>query len=58
MWYTFGINHITHPEDWPIMPADMAFFCLKPVGFFNRNSAVDVAPPSSAQCHRDSRSDL
>lgn len=57
VWYTFGINHITRPEDWPIMPADVVSFWLKPVGFFDRNPAVDVAPPP-AQCHRDSRSDL
>ncbi|KLO32512.1 primary-amine oxidase [Mycobacterium haemophilum] len=58
VWYTFGINHVTRPEDWPIMPADVVSFWLKPVGFFDRNPAVDVDPPPPAQCHRDSSSDL
>ena len=42
LWYVFGINHITRPEDWPVMPADTVSFWLKPVGFFDRNPALDV----------------
>jgi primary-amine oxidase len=44
LWYVFGINHITRPEDWPVMPADTVSFWLKPAGFFERNPALDVPP--------------
>jgi primary-amine oxidase len=47
LWYVFGIHHITRPEDWPVMPADCVSFWLKPFGFFDRNPALDVAPPSA-----------
>ncbi|WP_298440992.1 primary-amine oxidase [Gordonia sp. (in: high G+C Gram-positive bacteria)] len=52
LWYTFGIHHITRPEDWPIMPADIVSFWLKPFGFFDRNPSLDVAPspPKSSSC--------
>jgi Copper amine oxidase, enzyme domain len=29
-------------EDWPVMPVDTTSFWLKPVGFFDRNAALDV----------------
>jgi primary-amine oxidase len=32
------------------MPVDTISFWLKPVGFFDRNPALDV-PPSHAACH-------
>ncbi|RPA65620.1 primary-amine oxidase [Gordonia oryzae] len=51
LWYVFGIHHITRPEDWPVMPADMVSFWLKPFGFFDRNPALDVEPSPSAHCH-------
>jgi primary-amine oxidase len=44
LWYVFGINHLTRPEDWPVMPVDVVSFWLKPVGFFDRNPALDVPP--------------
>jgi primary-amine oxidase len=44
IWYTFGIHHITRPEEWPVMPADIVSFWLKPVGFFDRNPSLDVQP--------------
>ena len=50
LWYVFGINHITRPEEWPIMSVDVVSFWLKPVGFFDRNPALDV-PPSGHACH-------
>ena len=49
LWYTFGIHHITRPEEWPVMPADIVSFWLKPVGFFDRNPSLDVQP-SPAHC--------
>ena len=44
LWYVFGIHHVTRPEDWPVMPVDPVSFWLKPVGFFDRSPALDVAP--------------
>ena len=54
LWYVFGIHHITRPEDWPVMPADVVSFWLKPFGFFDRNPALDVPPnmpKHGATCH-------
>ncbi len=51
LWYTFGIHHIPRPEEWPIMAVDSASFWLKPVGFFDRNPALDVAATPPAACH-------
>ncbi|MBJ8346663.1 primary-amine oxidase [Antrihabitans sp. YC2-6] len=53
VWYVFGIHHITRPEDWPIMPVDTVNFWLKPVGFFDRNPSIDVAPSPPKACHAD-----
>jgi primary-amine oxidase len=44
LWYVFGINHVTRPEEWPVMPVDRVSFWLKPDGFFDRNPALDVPP--------------
>ena len=46
VWYTFGHHHVPRPEDWPVMPVTLIGFSLKPVGFFERNPALDVPPPS------------
>jgi primary-amine oxidase len=45
VWYTFGHHHVPRPEDWPVMPVATIGFQLKPVGFFERNPALDVPPP-------------
>ena len=45
LWYTFGHHHVPRPEDWPVMPVARIGFSLQPVGFFDRNPALDVAPP-------------
>ena len=50
LWYVFGIHHITRPEDWPVMPSDIVSFWLKPVGFFDRNPAIDVPATESDHC--------
>ena len=53
LWYTFGSHHLPRPEDWPVMPTASIGFMLKPVGFFDRNPALDVPPPTSHEgnCH-------
>ena len=50
VWYTFGAHHVVRPEDWPVMPVSYIGFMLKPVGFFDRNPALDV-PRSPPACH-------
>jgi primary-amine oxidase len=46
VWHTFGVTHVPRPEDWPVMPVEHCGFMLVPVGFFDRNPALDVAPPT------------
>jgi primary-amine oxidase len=50
VWYTMVHHHVPRPEDWPVMPVVRIGFQLRPVGFFDRNPALDVpAPPPT--CH-------
>ena len=44
LWHTFGLTHVPRPEDWPVMPVEYCGFSLVPVGFFERNPALDVPP--------------
>jgi len=48
VWYTMIHNHVPRLEDWPVMPVGYIGFMLKPVGFFDRNPALDV-PPTEAK---------
>jgi len=43
MWYTFGVTHIPHPEEWPVMNAHHTGFSLVPVNFFSQNPGMWVA---------------
>jgi primary-amine oxidase len=52
LWYVFGLHHVTRPEDWPVMPADIVSFWLKPFGFFDRNPGLDVPPGEHHHGHR------
>jgi primary-amine oxidase len=45
LWYSFGVTHVPRPEDWPVMPVELTGFLLQPVGFFDRNPAIDLPPP-------------
>jgi primary-amine oxidase len=45
LWHTFGVTHVPRPEDWPVMPEEHCGFLLVPVGFFDRNPALDVPAP-------------
>ena len=55
LWFTCGSNHVARPEDWPVMPVEHAGFHLRPVGFFDRNPALDVPPQDrinpNGHCH-------
>ena len=51
LWYCFGVTHMPRPEDWPVMPVEYTGFLLQPVGFFDRNPALDVPPSSTGHCH-------
>ena len=51
LWYVFGAHHPPRLEDWPVMPVARHGFELRPVGFFDRNPALDVPPPD-AHCAR------
>jgi primary-amine oxidase len=53
VWYTFGAHHVVRPEDWPVMPVAYIGFMLKPVGFFDRNPALDVPRPAGHACGHD-----
>lgn len=40
MWYTFGVTHIPHPEEWPIMSVHHTGFTLMPLNFFSENPTM------------------
>ena len=50
LWYTFGVTHVPRPEEWPVMPVEWTGFMLSPVGFFDRNPTLELAPPGG-HCH-------
>jgi primary-amine oxidase len=45
LWYTLGVTHVARLEDWPVMPVRRVNFMLQPVGFFDRNPALDAPLP-------------
>ncbi|KAJ4296224.1 cytochrome c oxidase subunit 1 [Kalmusia sp. IMI 367209] len=47
LWHSFGITHVTRPEDFPVMPAEKMVVSLKPTSFFELNPSNDV--PRSTQ---------
>ena len=49
LWHNIGVVHLPRPEDFPVMPVEYIGFMLKPVGFFERNPALNLAPPQN--CH-------
>jgi primary-amine oxidase len=53
VWHSFGVTHLPRPEDWPVMPVEYTGFSLIPVGFFDRNPALDVPSTAGGHCHAD-----
>ncbi|HEY2214675.1 MAG TPA: primary-amine oxidase [Acidimicrobiales bacterium] len=51
LWHSFGVTHLPRPEDWPVMPVEYTGFSLIPVGFFDRNPALDVPPTEAGEGH-------
>lgn len=53
VWHTFLAHHVVRPEDWPVMPVTTASMHLRPVGFFDRNPALDLPLPqdTTSGCH-------
>ncbi|MPY93633.1 MAG: primary-amine oxidase [Acidimicrobiia bacterium] len=55
LWVTLGSNHVSRPEEWPVMPVERVGFALRPAGFFDRNPALDVPPQElvnpGGHCH-------
>jgi primary-amine oxidase len=51
VWYTLNYHHFPRPEDWPVQPMVQAGFHWMPDGFFERNPALDVPPPTPQTCH-------
>jgi len=53
LWHTVGVSHLPRPEDWPVMPVEYCGFMLQPVGFFDRNPALDLPPEHSPRVGAD-----
>jgi primary-amine oxidase len=51
LWHTVGVTHFCRPEDFPVMPVEYTGFTLRPAGFFDRNPALDLAPPAPGPAH-------
>jgi primary-amine oxidase len=49
VWHTFGVTHVPRPEDFPVMPVEYCGFTLIPVGFFDKNPALDVPAPDHCE---------
>jgi primary-amine oxidase len=41
-WYTMGMTHVPTVEEYPVMTTDFMTFALRPLGFFDRNPALDA----------------
>jgi primary-amine oxidase len=40
VWYTVGFNHLTRPEDWPVLSTIWHGMKLRPYGFFEKNPSI------------------
>ena len=48
LWYTLGFHHVPSAEDWPVYNLGWHSVTLRPYNFFDRNPAMDLAPPASS----------
>jgi primary-amine oxidase len=48
LWHVFGLHHQPRPEDFPVQPCITTGFKLMPVGFFDQNPGIDIAPETNA----------
>jgi primary-amine oxidase len=46
-WYTMGIHHVPHMEDWPVMSTSWKGITLMPFNFFASNPAMTIRNPPS-----------
>ena len=46
VWYTAAFTHLPSVENYPVMSSERIGFQLQPDGFFDRDPALDVPPPS------------
>lgn len=44
LWHSFGLHHVTRPEDHPVQPCVVCGFKLMPSGFFDQNPVIDLPP--------------
>ena len=42
LWVTMGFHHSTRVEDWPVMPAKLHSFTLRPFNFFSKNPSINL----------------
>jgi primary-amine oxidase len=42
VWYTLGLTHVPHVEDYPVMTTESSRFQIEPDGFFDSNPALDA----------------
>ncbi|KAI8475788.1 MAG: copper amine oxidase [Monoraphidium minutum] len=53
VWHSFGITHLPRLEDFPIMPAEVVGFTLKPWGFHKWNPTLDLPPTRNAASRQE-----
>jgi primary-amine oxidase len=63
-WYTMGLHHVAHAEDWPVMSTMWKGITLMPFNFFEHNPAMMnrltpqiVTEPASSSVSLDTPSD-
>ncbi len=44
-WYTMGLHHVPHAEDWPVMSTMWKGITLMPFNFFASNPALSIRAP-------------
>jgi primary-amine oxidase len=44
-WYTMGLHHVPHAEDWPVMSTMWKGITLMPFNFFESNPALSIRAP-------------